>query len=399
MANIPNPVQQLRSAEAGKVPAPAQLLPGQIAINTTDGTIFALSGDGLTVIQLGVAAKDLALVAFSGSFTDLSNAPSFTPYVLPVSKSDELGGVKIGTGLSIDTAGLLSALMQSVNGRTGAVVLSGQDVGIPNDLTDANQIVQLKYLPSSIVGSMSYEGTYPLSGPALPAPTPENNGWLKVSSEAGSVTLTGDTEPVTLRVGDWLISNGVEWDVIPNVSSTVTTVNEQTGDVVITLTSLNASEVARTGSYEDLLDIPIDFPPSAHTHVPADIIGLALVASTGDFNDLENIPSGLNVANISVSVGAEQFLTQDVSYLFTRAAQFTPNFAGSVCQAELVGATTANVVIKKNGNQIGTIAINVATGTFSSVGMQSFAAGDKLTYSWGSLNIKDVSINLQGTWL
>lgn len=399
MANVPTPVLFLRSSVPGKVPTFRQLTYGQIAINIADRKFFTLDSDLQTVVQLGAAPDDLAAVAFSGKFTDLTDAPAFSPYTLPIAKSDELGGVIIGDGLSATAGGTLSAKVQSVAGREGAIVLQGQDVGIPNDLVDSNQVIQLKYIPSSITGAMAYKGSYKLSGAALPTPVPANNGWLYVSSEAGLITLPGGTEPITLRVGDWLVSNGAEWEVIPDVSGTITSVNQQTGDVVITLSALGAARVAETGNYNDLLNIPVDFVPRAHTHTTSQIVGLADVAKTGDFYDLLNVPQGFAIANISVGASAETFLTQDISYLFTRSVEFPANFTASVCAAELTGASLSTVVIQKNGAQIGTITINGTVGTFTGTGVQRFDSGDKLTYHWNTLNIKNISINLQGTWL
>lgn len=70
-------------------------------------------------IEEGAAAKvdlsnyaktaDLSTVATSGSYNDLSDKPSIPePYELPVASATALGGVKVGSGLSI-TNGVLSA--------------------------------------------------------------------------------------------------------------------------------------------------------------------------------------------------------------------------------------------------------------------------------------------------
>ena len=56
-----------------------------------------------------VKSADLANVATSGSYNDLSDKPSIPePYELPVASATALGGVKVGSGLSI-TDGVLSA--------------------------------------------------------------------------------------------------------------------------------------------------------------------------------------------------------------------------------------------------------------------------------------------------
>lgn len=53
---------------------------------------------------------DLAAVATTGSYTDLSNTPTIpSAYTLPTASASVLGGVKIGSGISIDGAGVISA--------------------------------------------------------------------------------------------------------------------------------------------------------------------------------------------------------------------------------------------------------------------------------------------------
>lgn len=59
----------------------------------------------LTECKNAFAAKSsLATVATSGSYSDLSNKPTIpSAYTLPTASSSTLGGVKIGTGLSISS--------------------------------------------------------------------------------------------------------------------------------------------------------------------------------------------------------------------------------------------------------------------------------------------------------
>lgn len=54
-----------------------------------------------------VNSSSLAAVATSGSYNDLTNKPS--AYTLPTASSSTLGGIKVGTNLSIDSSGNLSA--------------------------------------------------------------------------------------------------------------------------------------------------------------------------------------------------------------------------------------------------------------------------------------------------
>ena len=54
--------------------------------------------------------SDLSSVAISGNYNDLINTPTIpNEYILPIASTTTLGGIKVGSGLSIDTNGVLSA--------------------------------------------------------------------------------------------------------------------------------------------------------------------------------------------------------------------------------------------------------------------------------------------------
>ena len=60
---------------------------------------------------------DLASVAKSGSYNDLSNKPTIpSAYTLPTASASVLGGVKVGTGLAIDENGVLSLNVSNASG-------------------------------------------------------------------------------------------------------------------------------------------------------------------------------------------------------------------------------------------------------------------------------------------
>jgi len=74
-------------------------------------------------INLKANTSSLATVATSGSYNDLTNKPTVpNAYSLPTASSSALGGIKVGTGLSIDGNGLLSASSSnSASSLTGIV--------------------------------------------------------------------------------------------------------------------------------------------------------------------------------------------------------------------------------------------------------------------------------------
>ena len=93
--------------------------------------------------------------------------------------------------------------------------------------------IDVQYLPDSFVGAVVYQGTWNAgtNTPTLPTPDPNNKGYYYVVSDPG--TYLG----VTYGIGDWVISNGTDWEKVDN-SQSVTSVNGQQGVVVLTTSDI-----------------------------------------------------------------------------------------------------------------------------------------------------------------
>lgn len=115
-------------------------LPTQTSDLTNNGS------DGLSTY---VEADELAMVATSGSYNDLTNKPTIpaaqiqsdwnqadntsadfiknkpnipSPYVLPIASANDLGGIKVGTNLSINSNGVLSATDTTYSAGTNITI-------------------------------------------------------------------------------------------------------------------------------------------------------------------------------------------------------------------------------------------------------------------------------------
>lgn len=81
---------------------------------------------------------------------DFDDYSIVTSYVLPVASATKLGGIKVGQNLQIETDGTLKVVMEtgvdSVNGKTGIVLLNSEDVGAASssDLNALSNIVNLQ---------------------------------------------------------------------------------------------------------------------------------------------------------------------------------------------------------------------------------------------------------------
>ena len=80
--------------------------------------------------------------------------------------------------------------------------------------------------------------------------------------------------------------------------------------------STDLADVATSGEYSDLDDIPATFAPSSHTHSKSDITDfptLATVATSGSYNDLSNRPT-IPVVVQTVQNGNTNAVSSDAVY-------------------------------------------------------------------------------------
>ena len=128
---------------------------------------------------------------------------------------------------------------------TGLGTASTKDAGAANGVAtlDAGGKVPVSELPAAVLGALSYQGTWDASTntPTLTSSV-GTKGYYYVVSVAGNTNLNGITDWL---VGDWAVYNGTVWQKVDN-TETVTSVNGQTGAVVLTASSVGAVPTTRT---------------------------------------------------------------------------------------------------------------------------------------------------------
>jgi hypothetical protein len=144
-----------------------------------------------------------------------------------------LTGYVKGTGTTAMTA---SATIPNTD-ITGLGTASTKDAGSPLGVAtlDAGGKVPVSELPAAVLGALSYQGTWDAStnAPTLTSSV-GTKGYYYVVSVAGNTNLNGITDWL---VGDWAVYNGTVWQKVDN-TETVTSVNGQTGAVVLTTTNI-----------------------------------------------------------------------------------------------------------------------------------------------------------------
>lgn len=149
---MPNKIKPKRSYTASAVPTTSDLDTNELAINWTDGKAYTKN-----------AAGSIVTVTLGGGGSS---------YTLPAATTSSLGGLIVGTGLSVVSSGTVSAAVTSVAGRTGAVTLTASDVSgvVPSTITGITgaaaitNIVSLTAAQYTALSSKSATTLYIVSG-------------------------------------------------------------------------------------------------------------------------------------------------------------------------------------------------------------------------------------------
>ena len=135
-----------------------------------------------------------------------------------------------------------------------------------------------------------------------------------VNGQTGAVTIS----KYDLGLADVALSGSYnDLEDLP-APAAVSSVNGQTGAVTISKYDLGLADVALSGSYNDLEDLPA---PAAVTSVNGQTgavtiskndLGLADVAITGSYNDLEDLPAPAAVTSVNGQTGAVTISKNDL---------------------------------------------------------------------------------------
>lgn len=202
---------------------------------------------GNVIINTYAKTTDLSAVATSGSYNDLSNKPTIpSAYTLPNATSSTLGGVKVGSNISVSdgTISLAKSNVTSALGYTppasdttygdatttsSGLMSSTDKVKLNGIANNANYYIHPPTHPASMISGLATVATSGSYNDLTNKPTiPEQ---ITVDSEISSTS----TNPV---------QNKIVYEVLSAVrENLLTQIN-------------NLSSVAKSGSYNDLTDKP-----------------------------------------------------------------------------------------------------------------------------------------------
>ena len=201
--------------------------------------------------------SDLSAVATSGDYNDLINTPTIPDeYILPIASATTLGGIKVGSGLSIDRYGVLSA---TGTGGTGTGGTAGNGIIFNNSyIADCNRWLSNGYVKT---------GTSTLNLPTLCTGMDKWGILFFIAENATNGTGTQMYFPVdgaykgrvftrSLTAMNQSGGKASEWVLLTIQSDIPTLLSQLTNDSGFAKTS-ELSPVATSGDYNDLTNKPI----------------------------------------------------------------------------------------------------------------------------------------------
>ena len=145
---------------------------------------------------------------------------------------------------------------------------------------DINGKIPTNELPGAVLGALTYMGTWDASGgailpltasptnlrglPAIPTPAPANKGSYYKVSIPGTTTIDGISN---WTVGDWVISNGSNWEKIDAIDSVISVAGKSGSVDLYTTDLLNVSQTAPTnGQFLEWIVDPTLIAPHIGEH-------------------------------------------------------------------------------------------------------------------------------------
>lgn len=264
--------------------APQNPVEGQIYYNTGDKTIY--KWDGTAWSAMGSA------------------------YTLPPATTNALGGIMVGSGLTVAADGTLRANVESVNGKTGAVTLDKSDVGLGNvdNTSDANK-------PVSTATQAALDDKLDLAGGTM-----SGDIAMGGNSVTGLADPTNDGDAATKKYVDAIATGAL------TPKGSVTFAN---------LPALSASTVNTFYNVSDAFTTTADFVEGAGKEYPAGT-NVAIINTGTDASPVykyDAMTGIIDTSSFATKQDVNGLITETTGTISTSATTATVNYTGTLIEA------------------------------------------------------------------
>ena len=237
-----------------------------------------------------------------------------------------------------------TAISNEVSRATDAEEAITDSIGAANGIAplNASSKIDSAYLPDSILGNVSYLGTYDASTAVVPeAAAPGNKGNYYIVSVAGTIST------IEYNIGDWIISDGTDWTKVDN-SDAVTTVFGRLGNVVAADGDYTAEQITFSPGMSGLAAVTsqaaiIEVKANIETEITrAEAAEASLdTAITNEVSRAETAEGLLSDAIDAIETSIDDLSAADISY----SAGMGANISGTDVKAALdeLGADTTSL--------------------------------------------------------
>lgn len=310
---------------------------------------------------------------------------------------------------------------------------------------DSNGKISSTTLPSSVLGSMVYKGTWDASIndinvtanesnvvlTPLPAPTIIGNYYIVRTEGSGSTAANLALNQAPYKVGDYIVANGSKWEKIDNSSISTTASSVSFSDALVSdrgvlavgsttvqtaLEAITLRALDRTG---DIITGDINFSNSANiiaTYQSTPFIHLSGYNTSGIMFDASGntiiTSGGVEVANFSSSylksknlvldsggfISIKNFLGTKITLTETSTNFTYNNVSGALINAtgittpsvksSLITSSDGGTQLVFNTNNIEILVGGEVVGAFTSAGQQS---SNSIAFSSGTLSLPGIS--------